>query len=237
MDVSVVIISLLMVGLGAFARRYPNTISGYSTMSGERRENVDIQAVGNLLYRGFACIACAMLVLYFLFRLLGMQVAAFIVFLAVMLLGMVVLMVMAQKYDKNIRGKFLKYLPVGLIVMFVVGLGAWISMDAQPTKATIESGAVKFSGTYGVEIPLDQVVKCELWDDIPRIRARTNGLGLGNILKGHFLLEDLGRCRLFIKHGDKPYLYLETTKGDKIIFNSSDPAATQDLFEALQRRE
>lgn len=240
MDISVVIISLLIVGIGALAKKYPNTISGYNTMSRERRRNVDNQAVGNLLYKGFLWIAAAMLVLYFSFRLSGMQAAAFIGFMAPIFLGTPVLMVIAQKYDTNPRGKIAKWLAMAICTLVCVATMAGISVmtvrDSQPTKATIENGAVKFTGIYGVEVPLEDIVKCELWNDIPRITARTNGLGLGAICKGHFTLEGLGKCRLFIRHGDTPYLYIETADGRKIIFNSPDAAYTESLFEDLQRR-
>jgi hypothetical protein len=234
MDVLVVIIALFLVGIGQLVKKYPDTISGYSTMSKDKRKNVDIQSVGNLLNKGFLLIAAAMLVLYFIFRLSGMQVAAFIGFTAPIFIGTPVLLAMAQKYDKNVRGKFAKYLPAGIIVLLAVAIGAWTTMDARPTKVTIEGETMKFTGTYGIELPLDEIAKYELWDNIPRITARTNGFGLGNICKGHFTLEGLGQCRLFIRHGDSPYLYIETTGGRKIIFNSPDPDCVKNLFEKLQ---
>lgn len=37
--------------------------------------------------------------------------------------------------------------------------------------------------------------RVELRDSLPDIEMRTNGIGMGNIQKGHFLLKDIGVCR------------------------------------------
>nr|AIA99591.1 hypothetical protein [uncultured bacterium contig00023(2014)] len=243
MDIFVVVFAAIWVGMGLFCKKYPDTISGYSTMSREKRKNVDIQAVANLIDKGFQIMVGAMLVLYFVFRLLGMPVVAMIAWIASIFVGTAVLLVMTQKYDKNPRGKFLKYLPsaitmllaIGIPILMAVGIPVLIATGAQPSKAIIGEDSVTFTGQYGIAIQLDDIAKCELWDDIPRITARTNGLGLGDICKGDFRLDSLGKCRLFIKLGDTPYLYIETKDGRKIIFNSPDPPVTESLFEALRR--
>jgi hypothetical protein len=233
-DIIVVAFAIFWVGLALFVRKYPNLISGYSTMSEEELKNVDIQAVGRLMCRGFVWMAAAMIILYLPFRLLRLESVAMIAWLAPIVVGTPIILVMAQKYDKNIRSNFRKYLPVGFVVVLFTTIGAFIATDAQPTKATVGGDTVKFSGNYGVTVPLSDIARCELWVDIPRIEARTNGLGLGNILKGHFRLDGLGKCRLFIRHGDRPYLYIETAAGEKIIFNSQDPGITRQLYEVLR---
>jgi hypothetical protein len=235
LDIIVIAFAVLWVGVGLFVKKYPRLIAGYNTMSEDELKNVDIQAVGRLMCRGFLWMAAAMVVLYFPFKLLGMETVAMVAWLAPIFVGIPIVLFVVQKYDKNVRSNFKKYLPVAIVIALFVGIGAFIATDAQPTKAVVENDAVRFSGNYGVTVPFADIAVCELWDDIPRIEARTNGLGLGNILKGHFRLEGLGKCRLFIERSDKPYLYIETTGGEKIIFNSREPETTQSLFDALQR--
>lgn len=56
----------IYAGVGAFIRHYPELLSGYSTMSPERREQVDICALGRycsrLMYL-LALLSCAGLVI------------------------------------------------------------------------------------------------------------------------------------------------------------------------------
>ncbi len=225
-----------MAAVGLLMKKYPNMISGYNTMSAEKKKNVDIQAVGNLFCKGFLLIGALMIVLYALFRwLLDMPAVAHGVWIAPMLLITPVLLVMARKYDKNPRGKVAKYWPAWIVGVLTVGITIMIVWGVQPTNAIVEDDTVHFTGQYGVTVLLDDIARCELHDEIPRIEAKTNGLGIGRICKGFFRLEGMGKCRLLIKRGNTPYLYIETKKGEKIIFNSPNPALTEDIFEVIKR--
>jgi hypothetical protein len=234
MDLFVVIFSLFIALTGWLMKAQPNLISGYSTMSAEKKKNVDIQAVGNLFCKGFLLIGASMIALYAIFRwLLDMTAVAQGVWLAPIFIITPVLIVMAQKYDKNPRGGFAKYWQAGLITVIFALVATMIVWGVQPTKAIVEEGAVRFTGQYGVTVPLDEIARCELRDEIPRIEVKMNGLAIGVVAKGRFRLAELGRCRLLIRRGEAPYLFIETAKGEKIIFNSPDPALTRRLCETI----
>lgn len=238
MGVIVVIFALIVAGIGFFVKKYPDTISGYASMSAEKRKNVDIAAVGDLLCKGFRWIAVAMLVIYFVFALLGKPVLALTLgLLAPIFTGTIVLMIMSQKYDTNPRSRFRKYLPTGIVIFLAVAIGVLMAVvvprDMKPTEAVVGRNAVEFSGSYGVVVPFAEITACELLDDIPRIRVKMGGFALGKVCKGDFRLDSLGRCRLFVRLGRTPYLCIETTSGRKIIFNSPDSAVTRDLYRDL----
>ena len=238
LDIVIIGFSILLALIGLVPRKYPKLISGYNTMPAEKRKNVDIDAVGRLLFKGFLLIGVATLVLYFTLKLFGVsgEIAFPIGLFAPVFLGMIVLPLLSQKYDKNPRRKFVKYLPSGVLALIGVVVAIMVPLDARPTKAVVGEDAVEFTGSYGLTVPLAEIACCELWDDLPRIEARTNGLGLGPICKGYFRLEGLGACRLFIKHGEVPYLYMETIKGEKIIFNSPEKGVAERLYSALSER-
>jgi multisubunit Na+/H+ antiporter MnhB subunit len=240
MGIIVVIFALLLAGCGVLVKKYPNTISGYNTMPPERRANVDIETVASLLQKGFLTIAAATIVIYFAFALLKMPlVAAIAGLLAPIFVGTPILLVMAQKHDKNPRKRAKKHLPAVIVSAITVAVLALVSVmiirDMRPTEATIADGKITFSGSYGLTVPLAQIEKCELRDEIPRITMKTNGFALGGICKGDFRLDGLGKCRLYIDRKNAPYLFLETSDGRKIVYNSPDPAATREIFDALRR--
>jgi hypothetical protein len=184
MDVFVIIFSLFTALTGWLMKAQPNLISGYNTMSAEKKKNVDIQAVGNLFCKGFLLAGTSMIALYAIFNwLLDMPAVAQGVWLAPILIITPVLIVMAQKYDKNPRGRFAKYWAACLVGALTVGIVIMIVWGVQPTKAIVEGDAVRFTGQYGVIV--------------------------------------------------QSYLFIETKKGEKIIFNSPDPALMEDLFEAV----
>lgn len=233
MDVFVIFFAIFMAGIGLFVKKYPNMISGYNTMSKEKLKNVDLQAVGTLFYKGFLLIGVSMVVLYFFFRLLGMPLVAQIVWLAPLFVITPVLLLKAQKYDSNRRSNFMKYLPAGIVIVLFVGTSILLAAGLQPTKAVVDANSVRFTGQYGVTVPFREITKCGLLEQIPRIGLKINGFAIAGTCKGDFRLNEWGNCRLFLKSSKSPYLYMELTDGKKIIFNSTDPACTQDLFEKL----
>jgi hypothetical protein len=115
----VIAFSLFWAGMGLFMKKHPELIAGYNTMPKEKLKNVDIQAIGNLFCKGFRVMAVSMAVLYLVLRLpvkLPIPIAMN-GFLAPIFLGTPILMAMAQKYDKNPRGRIAKYLPAGIMAL------------------------------------------------------------------------------------------------------------------------
>ena len=125
MGLVVILFSLAWVGIGRFMKKYPDLISGYNTMSPEKKMNVDIQAVGDLFCRGFQFMATATVVIYFGLRLAGLSMqTAMAGFLAVIFLGTPVLLVMARKHDKNPRSGLRYYLTAGIMLSLILAATA-----------------------------------------------------------------------------------------------------------------
>ena len=121
MGVVVIVFSLAWVGIGWSMKKYPELIAGYNTMSPEKKRNVDIQAVGNLFYRGFCIMAALMVALYFSLQLAGLPMqTAMVGFLAVIFLGTPVLLIMARKCDKNPGTGLGYYLTAGIMLSLIL---------------------------------------------------------------------------------------------------------------------
>ena len=72
----------------------------------------------------------------------------------------------------------------------------------------------------------------QLLDSLPEIEVRTNGIGMGNIQKGHFRIEGFGSCRLYVDLKYPPFVLLGLDTGENIIFNTLDPDETESLYRA-----
>lgn len=92
---------------------------------------------------------------------------------------------------------------------------------------------ITFTGKYGMTINKEDITKVQLLDEIPEIKIRTNGLGLGTILKGHFILDELGACNLLLRLPNPPYLYIEYEDDTRLIFNATDPDCAKKLYRSL----
>lgn len=135
MTVFVIIFSLIMLGVGGLVKRSPELISGYNTMSAEKRQNVDLQAVGNLLFKGFRLIAGLMIAAYFACIAAGLRVQSpllWLLWLAPLFIITLVLLVLMQKYDKNPRGWFAKYWSVGLLAAIFAGVALLMLKNVPP---------------------------------------------------------------------------------------------------------
>ena len=86
---------------------------------------------------------------------------------------------------------------------------------------------------YGQDYPLEDVTSVSLEPFLPRVLLRTNGFAGGGRLRGWFLVEGLGRGKLFVDAGNAPYVLVRLREGF-VIVGFSDPARTRALYEQLR---
>ena len=225
---------LSLIGIGFLIKKYPNSMSGYNTMTYRQKKNVDIESLTSTYKKGFTIIGIVTSLGSLFFIWMKLYVVATILLIAPLMVGILILMVITQKYDHNKQSKLKRNLPVIVVSGIIIVITIFFLYSASPTKVEFLDNSMKFTGHYGVTIQTNQIEKVELLDNIPHIKTRTNGLGLGNILKGHFRLSELGKCRLFLRLPNPPYLYIELTGGDKILFNSTDPTYTLDIYNKIK---
>lgn len=228
MDIVALILGLSMIGIGFLVKSAPNLIAGYNTMSKTQKENVDIVNLTIFLRNGFIIIGLMIIGGYFFFKWMGLAMIANSMTLIVTLVGVTIMVTMAQRFDHNkTKHSKLIYFILGPVILFVIGLLTYGSM---PSKTIIENDSIKFSGMYGFEIKMTDVAHVELIAEMPSIKMKTNGFSFGSIKKGYFKLDQVGDCRLLIHSELPPFLMISKYNGEKVMINFNDSIETENLY-------
>jgi hypothetical protein len=230
---------LFFVGYLVRFRKMYWLISGYNTMSAEKKKKVDTENLGILI--GNMCFILGG-IMFLGFLLINLEVfsAAYVVF-AMFFLVIIYTIITAQKYDGtnfNNAGemKTSSKVVVAIIVVLLLALfgfiGSKVYKEAQPVIVNIEQGSLHIDGSYGQNIPIDDIVEIQLIDSLPEIQRRTNGSETGYMLRGHFQLSEIGQAMLYLDRQNPPFIYLATSE-QKVYLNGASPQETRELFAAL----
>jgi hypothetical protein len=120
-----------------------------------------------------------------------------------------------------------------MLLVFLV-IGGMMKIQHHEPVVTVESDALVIDSLfYGDRYALSEIKSATLEQTLPRIRARTNGYALGGKLRGHFAVDKLGSCKLFIDRGVPPFVVVHVN-GSYVVFNQEDPARTQLLYDQLR---
>lgn len=230
MTVINLIIGLFMIALGFLVKSFPNLIAGYNTMSKEKKKNVDVEGLSTFMRNVFILIGLTIIFGYYILTFFGFNAVANIIVPFVIVSGVTVIAIYAQRFDHNknkAKRTKLTYLILGIVLLFVIGSSA---LGYIPSKTTFTENTVEFSGMYGFDLEISNIEDIELADEIPLIMTRTNGFSLGSVKKGTFNLDGFGKSQLLL-HSDKPpYLIITKRDGDKIIVNYESLAKTKELY-------
>ncbi|HNW56473.1 MAG TPA: DUF3784 domain-containing protein [Bacteroidales bacterium] len=230
MDILNIIVGLFMIGIGFLVKSSPSLIAGYNTMSDDKKKNVDIIGLSTYMRNSLIIIGLSIIAGYYLFKWIGFTVIADSMILIATLIGVLIMVINAQRFDKNkdkTKRAKLTYIILGLVAVFVIGL---LTYGYLPTKVNVSDNMIKFSGMYGFETSISDIDKVELSDKIPHIKTRTNGFSSGLVKKGFFNLDNFGKTRLLISSNKSPYLIITKYNSDKIIVNFKDKTETKKLF-------
>jgi len=217
-------------------------IAGYNTMSEEKRKNVDTEALGKLMGN-------YMFLLGIIFIIGGVLTFKDLKTIGTILLTVPIfiltpyVIVKAQKYDKNslepdgslkkstkiTLGVFIGF--TMLIFIFVIVL---LGYGAREPKVTVDNEMIKIGGMYAATVRTDDIVDIVLLDSIPKVLRKDNGFDFGNILRGYFDLEGIGKGRLYINNGKPPYVYLRLKKSF-VIINCNSIEETQNLYDKIKK--
>lgn len=235
-------VCFIAIGLAIHVFKWYFLISGYNTMSKEKKAKVDTEGLGRLMGI-YSYVNGGVLIVMGVLNAFGLNVALMpaIVFFSI---STVYLLIKAQKYDGNTfdeNGKLRKgtwkktALPVGIVVATLIFVAVLMFFSSQQTKVTLTDDGVKIHGMYGDIYAWDSIEAIKLMEELPAIESRTNGSALGSNLKGHFRTTELGSVKLFVNTQKPPFIYLETDDG-VTIFNMSNEDETIELLEAMLRR-
>jgi len=233
--------TFIFLGLGVHVFKWYFLISGYNTMSKEKKKKVDTEGLGKLI--GYYS--------YFngaIFLLLGILQAldvntglGFIIAVVFVGISTVYLMIKAPKYDGNLfdeKGKLregawkqaaIPLIITGLALVLVVVLMIY---SVQPLKITFLEEGLQIHGMYGQIYSWESIEELELRETLPNIELRTNGSAVGSHLKGHFRTTEYGAVKLFVNKQVKTFVYLKSN-GKLVIFNLAERAETEAVYEEI----
>lgn len=242
MEIGSLIVGLFIIGIGFLVKSAPILIAGYNTMSKDEKKNVDIEGLSTFMRNGLIAIGLTIIIGYYLFKWIGLTVIANLMMPIAVLVGAIILVIYAQKFDHNKNDKhkdtkltllifrFVFIIHV-LAFIFVIGL---ITYGFIPTKAIFRDDTLRFSGMYGFETNIYEIENVELSDTIPTIKMRTDGFSLGSVHKGFFDVDTFGISRLLVHSDSYPYLILSKNNGEKIIINFKDKLKTEKTYEKIK---
>jgi hypothetical protein len=105
MEIFNLIFGLLIIGTGFFVKAYPNTIAGYNTMSKEQKMNVDIGKASTFIRNGFIVLGLIIILGFYLIKWIGLIAVAHYITMIATILGTIIIVIMAQKFDHNKQKK------------------------------------------------------------------------------------------------------------------------------------
>ncbi len=210
-------------------------IAGYNTAPREVKEQIDAKALGDFIGRQLMIAAFTPLLGYGLKRaglVWGTEVG-----FGLLILIIIYTVIKAQKFNPpEVKNKSAT-ISLLITLIIVIGVGAGIAWTAMPPAFNLESKQFTISGAYGTSVNYSDIKELDLVDEIPPLSMRTNGLGLGPILKGHFQLEDKDKALLFLRSDSGPVLIIKPqTNPEIIMINSKDAAETRLLYHSLSKK-
>lgn len=236
------VVILVIIGIMIKYKKAYWLISGYNTMSAEKKKNVDIERLGkftaNICFIIAGLISTAELLIF-----IGKAPISMIAFVLIIPI-IIYTLIKAQKYDGNTRdknGKMKKGTKaliggiIGFLILIAIGVGILLHFSSQPAVYTLENGILKISGMYGQEVLVYEIKELELKDFIPEVLMKTNGSALGTMLKGYFKVKDIGEAKLFVDISKKPYIYIKSSNSKLIILNCEESEKTLELYDELSK--
>ncbi len=222
----------LLMGLAVERLHWYFLISGYNTMSREKKKNVDVEGLWRLL--GYYMYGSALLfvLLGVLQRLAG---GRGMLFTGVLWgLGTLGILVTAQQFDHNPRATGWRLVRgiIGVTLLFGVVL-FFLFSTGRPAELTVTDESLTIHGMYGDTWENGEIRDLSLLEEMPVLTGRTNGSSFLGQLKGYFRLEDDSKVLVFITRGSSPYIRMETPDG-VVYMNRPDSQETRLLYENMK---
>jgi hypothetical protein len=129
----------------------------------------------------------------------------------------------------SVIGAIFALIIVAGVVIFVISLSGSTNEE---TQAVIGADSIEFTGMYGATYGFSDIAEIKLEDAMPAAGYKYDGSGLGEVKKGDWEVEGLGRCRLFVMSKTGPFIIMRTA-GGYVIINFKGSEKTRELYQSL----
>ena len=115
----------------------------------------------------------------------------------------------------------------------IVAVALMMRNDSKDAQFSVDDSALNITCSFGITVPLDEIENPELTQDVPQIKNKDNGAGIGSMQKGQYTLEGGVKARLYID--EKSPVFIRFSYGGEVYYLSSESEdGTRALFEQLQ---
>ncbi|HWP96081.1 MAG TPA: hypothetical protein VN426_04460 [Syntrophomonadaceae bacterium] len=104
-------------------------------------------------------------------------------------------------------------------------------ITSKPPVYSISGRTLSISTQFGQKVNFSDINNIQLKDSLPGNLNKTDGLGIGTVLKGKFS-SDIGNISVYVNTAIPQFIYIGTTSG-LIIVNDQSVAKTQALYNEL----
>lgn len=227
-------ILLIVMGIGIKFFKWHFLISGYNTMSKEKKKNVDIDGLGNLI-GNFLFVVSFIILFSGGMDFLGYKLFSLISLITIMPLT-IILIIMAQRYDHNHKKKGKR---TGLIAIISLVFGIFVLVSGFLIRATLNPKVVlsgekiEVGGLYKRDITIADIESISLEETMPKVLSKTNGMDVGYSLRGSFKLEGEEKSTLFVQQNNPPFIHIRTD--DRLhIINFKEREKTLELYNKIK---
>ena len=237
-------VTLLIVGSG-MAVKYLKAywlISGYNTMSSEKKKNVDVEGLASFI-GNFWFVLGAIIFVGGFFIAINKATIGLIIF-AFTFPASIYAVIKSQNYDGNTKNSdgtmnTKTKIIIGSISMFlfivIVGTGVLIYQSNIPAEFTVTNGYLVIQGLYGERINIEDIKEISLKDAMPKVKYKSNGSALGSKKKGYFKLEEVGNAKLFVDDSKSPFIFVKTSS-NLYILNYANAEQTKEMYSTLMAK-
>jgi hypothetical protein len=217
-----VTIGFSYVLIGLLVKKYPAIIAGYDQLDEYQKKTFPTFLFKTLMTTGIITVSGCIVSAFFNWHI------GVVILLILPSLIMLVYILLKGKRKK------LKMTLIIFFVLLMIGIPLFLIISSREHSFFFEDGNIRITGLYGGTIPTKDIKNVELIKDIPAIQLRTNGLALGVVRKGYFLMKDLGTVKLFLSSSSQPYVKLQTMSNQYIIFNFENADKTIDICNKIK---
>lgn len=231
------ILALIFSFFGLLIYLFPNLIAGYNTMSKEQKENINVATLKKS-YLIATLILAGSFALGGSFELAGIEFS-FWYYFSFIVLYILSLIIIGHYCDHNPvkdTGKHTKRLVISIFVIlsgtFLIAFA--ILHNLKDTTYYFENNKLVIEGLYGKKVDLQDIHTINYVEEYPMIVQKTNGLSAGKTRKGFFLLDDWGKCLLFVSNHKEGIVTIQLNNNKKILINFKSQQKTKEFYEQLK---
>lgn len=203
---------LVLIALGINQTNARFLLSGYNTMSVERRSHFDLKGYLKVFKKYFLALGLISSATWLILALLGHSDWVVLSTPGLLLISLPYLVIKGQQYDHN-KGKFRWVGTIVGIASLLVALAFVLhifTLGMGENEIVMSDHAIEIGGMYAESIPLDDVVEVTLVDEIPAMNLRTNGFAAAGYRKGYFRTTNGETVKLFVQSDHPPFIRLRT---------------------------